>query len=71
LFTNGYELVPVVKKLLKSQHFYDEDDGNATDNIIGGKVKSALELTMQSLNFYELPALIRDFETVIFHKQMR
>jgi len=63
LFTNGYELVPVVKKLLKSQHFYDEDDGNATDNIIGGKVKSALELTMQSLNFYELPALIRDFET--------
>ncbi len=63
LFTNGYELVPIVKKLLKSQHFYDEDDDNTSDNIVGGKVKSALELTMQSLNFFELPALIRDFET--------
>lgn len=63
LFTNGYELVPVVKKLLKSQHFYDEDDGNAMDNIIGGKVKSALELTMQSLHFFDLYPLLRDFET--------
>ena len=63
LIAGGYELVPIVKKLLKSQHFYDEDDNNATDNIIGGKVKSALELTMQTLNFFELPVLIRDFET--------
>lgn len=63
LIAGNFELVPVVKKLLKSQHFYDADDGNATDNIVGGKVKSALELTMQSLNFFELPALLRDFET--------
>lgn len=63
LFTNGYELVPVVKKLLKSQHFYDEDDGNAMDNIIGGKVKSGLELMMQSLHFFDLYPLFRDFET--------
>ena len=63
LIAQDFELVPVVKKLLKSQHFYDEDDGNATDNIIGGKVKSGLELMMHSFNFFELPALIRDFET--------
>lgn len=63
LKTGGYELVPIVKKLLKSQHFYDADDENATDNIVGGKVKSGLELMMQTFNFFELPALIRDFET--------
>ena len=63
LINQNFELVPVVKMLLKSQHFYDEDDSNATDNIIGGKVKSALELTMHSLNFFELTSLIRDFET--------
>lgn len=63
MINNDFELVPVVKTLLKSQHFYDADDSDATDNIIGGKVKSGLELMMQSLNFFELPTLIRDFET--------
>ena len=63
LIAQNFELVPIVKKLLKSQHFYDEDDANATDNIIGGKVKSGLELMMQSFNFFNLSGLIRDFET--------
>lgn len=63
LMTNGYELVPVVKTLLKSQHFYDEADSNSTDNIIGGKLKSALELMMQTFNYFELPPLIPAFET--------
>lgn len=63
LINQNFELVPVVKMLLKSQHFYDEDDSNSTDNIVGGKVKSALELTLHSLNFFELSGLIRDFET--------
>lgn len=61
LIDNDYNLVPVVKTLLKSQHFYDEADGNSMDNIIGGKVKSGLELMLQTFNYFELPPLIRSF----------
>ncbi len=63
LVTNNFDLVPVVKTLLKSQHFYDEDDDNALDNIIAGKVKSGLEYMMQTFNFLNLSALVPDFET--------
>lgn len=42
LYNNGYNMVPVVKKLLSSLHFYDLDDTNANDEIIGGMIKSPL-----------------------------
>ncbi len=44
LLANDYEIVPVLKKLLKSEHFFDEDDSDATNEIIGGKIKSPYEL---------------------------
>lgn len=43
LFDNGYEIVPIIKKLLESQHFYDLDDSNATDETIGGIIKSPIQ----------------------------
>lgn len=43
LYTNGYEILPVVRKLLESQHFYDLDDGNALDENIGAIIKSPLQ----------------------------
>jgi len=43
LYNNGYEIVPVVRKLLESQHFYDLDDRNASDEILGGIIKSPLQ----------------------------
>ncbi len=53
LWTDNYEVVDVLKKLLKSVHFYDEDDSNNTDEIIGGKIKSPLELYFTSIAFFD------------------
>lgn len=39
-----YNLEVPLKKLLKSVHFYDEDDSNTGDEIIGALIKSPLDL---------------------------
>ncbi|AWV99385.1 DUF1800 domain-containing protein [Arcticibacterium luteifluviistationis] len=50
LFINSnYEITPVIKKLLKSQHFYDISN-------IGSLVKSPVDLIIGALRFFELPA---------------
>jgi uncharacterized protein (DUF1800 family) len=43
LYNSNYELVPTVRKLLESQHFYDLDDSNAADETIGAIIKSPLQ----------------------------
>lgn len=43
LHSNGYEITPIIRKLLESQHFYDLDDSNALDGTIGGMIKSPLQ----------------------------
>ena len=42
-FSNGYEIAPIIRKLLESQHFYDLDDSDATNETIGGIIKSPLQ----------------------------
>lgn len=44
LIDNDYEILPVVKTLLSSEHFYDADDSDSTDETIGGIIKSPLQL---------------------------
>ena len=51
---NGYELEPIVKQLLKSVHFYDEDDSDNSDEIIGVLVKSPLELFLGAMGFFNV-----------------
>ena len=53
LYNDNYDLVNTLKTLLKSLHFYDEDDSSSTDEIIGGKIKSPLELYLSSLNLFD------------------
>lgn len=43
LFSNDYNIVPAIRKLLESQHFYDLDDSNPNDENIGAIVKSPLQ----------------------------
>ncbi|WP_298339192.1 DUF1800 family protein [uncultured Algibacter sp.] len=43
LIDNDFEILPVVTTLLSSEHFYDADDADATDNIIGSIIKSPLQ----------------------------
>ena len=40
LINNGFYLVPVVKTLLSSQHFFDTGDSDPTDEILGSIIKS-------------------------------
>lgn len=53
--SSGYEIKPVLEKLLQSQHFYDEDDAETGDEIIGGMIRSPLEATLQMLSFFGIP----------------
>jgi len=39
LIANNFNLIPVLETLLVSQHFYDEDTINNSDEIIGSIVK--------------------------------
>jgi len=43
LFANGYTILPVLRRLLTSEHFYDLDDSNAADETLGGIIKSPLQ----------------------------
>lgn len=45
-----YNLEAAVRLLLKSKHFYDEDDAIAKDEVIGAKVKSPLDLMLNFIN---------------------
>ena len=44
IISNNFEIVPTVKALFCSKHFYDEDDDNNSDEIIGSIVKSPLQI---------------------------
>jgi len=52
LLASNYELVPMLRKLLKSQHFYDMDDSVNSDEIIGGMIRSPLDMALQSIAFF-------------------
>ena len=55
LYNNGYQHIPILKTLLKSVHFYDEDDASSTDDIVGGKVKTPYDLFCGTINLFEIP----------------
>jgi uncharacterized protein (DUF1800 family) len=47
LKNNNYEILPTVKKLLSSKHFFDTDDSDATDETLGSQVKSPLQMVSE------------------------
>lgn len=51
---NDFEMKPVLDQLLNSQHFYDEDDSNSQDEIIGGLIKSPLDLLCSAMSFFNV-----------------
>ena len=55
LVDSNFEIKPVLEKLLQSEHFYDVDDSNNADEIVGALIKSPLDLSLQALTFFQLP----------------
>lgn len=51
---NNYEILPVLEQLFASQHFYDLDDNNSTDQIIGSLIKSPLDLWVGAMNHFHI-----------------
>jgi uncharacterized protein (DUF1800 family) len=55
LLANNFEMKPVLTRLLSSVHFFDMDDSDNADEIVGGMIKSPLELCLQTLSFFQVP----------------
>ncbi|MBC7775423.1 MAG: DUF1800 family protein [Phycisphaerae bacterium] len=55
LIANNFEMKPVLQQLLQSQHFFDADDADNVDEIVGGMIKSPLELNYHALSFFGMP----------------
>ncbi len=54
LINNDYEILPVVETLLSSEHFYDADDSDATDEILGSIIKSPLQLLSEICSMFSV-----------------
>ncbi len=52
---NNYEMLPVLQQLLQSEHFFDADDSDNADEIVGGLIKSPLDLVLPALSFFNVP----------------
>ncbi|MGC6431749.1 MAG: DUF1800 family protein [Jejuia sp.] len=55
LIDNNFEILPAVNALLSSQHFYDADDSDSTDNILGAIIKSPLQIVSEVCSLFEVP----------------
>ena len=55
LILNDFELLPTVTTLLTSQHFFDEDNDDNTDDIFGSIVKSPLQLLNEVVTYFGSP----------------
>ncbi len=60
--SNNFKIQPVIEELLKSRHFYDDEDG-VEDNNFGGIIKSPLDLILGSVIFFNVP--VPDYTTDI------
>ncbi len=54
LKAGGYEIKPVLVKLFTSQHFFDADDSKASDEIVGGMIKSPVETVLHTLTMFNI-----------------
>ncbi|MDC1492446.1 DUF1800 domain-containing protein [Flavobacteriaceae bacterium] len=55
LISNNFEIYPALRSLLTSTHFYDLNDVNSNDEIIGSIVKSPLQLMSEMVNVLNIP----------------
>lgn len=54
LTSNDFEILPVIKQLLSSQHFFDADNAVNEDDVNGSIIKSPLEITLGTMRFFKV-----------------
>jgi hypothetical protein len=52
LISTNFQISPIIKTLLTSTHFYDLNDENSNDEIIGSIIKSPLQLMSEMVSIY-------------------
>jgi len=65
---NDYSLEVVLRRLLESKHFYDEDDADSSNEIIGTLVKSPIELIFQMINHFNVEIPDASTESDFYYK---
>lgn len=50
-YNNNYEILPTIRRLMQSKHFYDLDDTNSDDETIGAIIKSPLQLISETCTY--------------------
>lgn len=78
LIDNEYEIIPVLKQIFKSEHFYDLDNNLTEDNNVAALIKSPLDVIMGAYRFWDIqfPDLndttkLNDFYSVIYRNIIR
>jgi len=54
LKSDDFDMINVLKILFSSKHFYDDDDDNANDEIIGSIIKSPLQIMSEVCSMFEV-----------------
>jgi uncharacterized protein (DUF1800 family) len=54
LYNNNYEMLPVLRKLFSSQHFYGKDNSTVADNVNGSIIKSPLDVVAGTLRYFSV-----------------
>lgn len=54
LKADDYDMADTIELLLSSKHFYDEDDTDSTNEIVGGIIKPPKELMDTIMNFFDV-----------------
>lgn len=54
LKADDYAMADTLELLLSSKHFYDEDDLDSTDEVVGALIKSPKELTDTMMNYFNV-----------------
>jgi uncharacterized protein (DUF1800 family) len=70
LIDNEYSLSEALKVLLKSQHFYDSDDSDETNDNIGALIKSPVDLFTGLFRLFDIQVPDRDTDTENFYNDM-
>jgi uncharacterized protein (DUF1800 family) len=66
-YDNNYEILAPLEVLFKSQHFFDADNAETTDNNIGALIKSPVDLTIGLLRFFKTATPDRNSQIAAFY----
>lgn len=68
--SGGYEIMPVLKTLLMSKHFYDEDDAVMQNDVRGAIIKSPVDLVVGALNLFNVTIPSEATQNALFNQGM-